>query len=116
MTTFELEEAVKAEARLDFSSPTPSVEGWKVEIGEYYSAMQDFKQMDPTEVFLCLSAFSARACEIRFLAMQSESRRGQVFRSQIVDPFIDACDFQFRLFSRIQAVRDMEFKMSGGQV
>lgn len=92
-----------------------SVEDWRAELSAYLSEMQKFEGMDPTEVFFRLSAFSARAAEIRFSITASESRRMTAFRTQAVDPFIEECDRQFRIHSRIQAIREMEFRISGGQ-
>lgn len=84
------------------------------EIADYYRTMCRFGQMEPTEVFLYLSAWAARASEVRSLLNDIDSRLCNTFRTKQIDPFLDACDMQFKLHSRIQAVRDMEFKLSGG--
>lgn len=120
MPTFELSEAVEAERNLDevrvVDSPRlqTGVEAWREELGAYFAEMQTFESMDLVEIFMRLAAFSARASEMRNQASQSDNRRANAFRSQAIDPFLEACDFQFRVFSRIQSVREMEFKISGG--
>lgn len=93
-----------------------SMEDWRLELASYLAEMQKFDGMDTTEVFLRLSAFSARAAEIRFSITGGESRRMHAFRTQGVDPFVEECDRQFKLHSRIQAIREMEFRISGGGV
>lgn len=98
------------------SSRGTSIDVWRTELDDYYGEMQGFGNMDPVEVFLRLSAYSARASEIRSQIVRSENRRHLSFRTQEIDPFIDECDRQFKLHSRIQATREMEFKMSGGAV
>lgn len=120
MATFDLEEAVQAEKaadELDLSGVpahgTP-VERWRAELGAYFAEMQKFENMEPNEVFLRLSAFTARASEIRFQITQTESRRGQSFRTQAIDPFLDECDRQFRVHSRVAAMREFEWKVTGG--
>lgn len=99
-------------------SPAPRKSGqldvWRSELDSYYSEMRKFESMDPVEVFLRLSAFSARASEIRSVIVRSENRRHTSFRTQEIDPFIDECDRQFKLHSRIQSTREMEFRISGG--
>lgn len=91
------------------------LDSWRQELGGYFAEMQEFQNMAPDDVFLRLSAFSARASEIRYEITQTDNRRHQSFRTQGIDPFLEECDRQFRIHSRIQSVRDMEFKLSGGQ-
>lgn len=120
MPEFELElDPFHAEQAADF--PTESVprrstnaDDWRLELSAYLADMQKFEGMEPTEVFFRLAAFSARAAEIRFQIASGESRRLTAFRTQCVDPFIEMCEFQFRVHSRIQAIREMEFRISGG--
>lgn len=118
MAQFELEEdpfvAEEATEILSLPRTSSNLDEWRAELGAYFAEMQKFEGMPPEEVFLRLSAFSARASEIRFQITQNESRRYQSFRTQGVDPFIEECDRQFRIHSRIQSTREMEFRISGG--
>lgn len=92
------------------------LESWRAELDVYYEEMQKFEGMDPVEVFLRLSAFSARFSEIRSRVVRTENRRFISFRTQEIEPFLDECDRQFRIHSRIQSTRDLEFRLSGGHV
>lgn len=117
MAEFELADPFAAERQTEVPEiprNATSLEGWRIELAAYFSEMQDFQGMPPEDVFMRLSAFSARASEIRFHITQTENRRHQAFRTQCVDPFLDECDRQFKIHSRIQSTREMEFRISGG--
>jgi hypothetical protein len=121
MATFELQEDVFAIEASHETDVEPVARGsrldsWREELATYLREMVQFKNMDPVEVFLRLSAFSARASEIRNTIVCSDNRRWTAFRTQAIDPFLDECDRQFRIHSRVQATREMEFRMSGGHV
>lgn len=90
------------------------LDGWKQEITEYYGQMKRMVDMDPTAVFQHLSQFSARASEIRSQIGPQEGKREAAFRIRIVDPFIEECDRQFKIHSRIQAIREMDARLAGG--
>lgn len=90
------------------------IDALRSELDSFWTTVRKFQYMDVTEVLLALSAFSARAAEIRSNVMRSESRKLNAFRTREIDPFLDHCDFQFRIHSRLQSIREMEFKMSGG--
>lgn len=88
---------------------------WRAEISECFSKMKDFGNADVTDIFLQLSQFSARASEMRSQIGQPESKSEQSFRTRIIDPFIEECDRQFKIHSRIQAIHEMDAKLSGGR-
>lgn len=97
-------------------APQNSVEGWRNEVDAYYVRMRDFGTIETDEIFAELAAFSARASEIRGWLVRSQTRASNSFRTQEIDPFISECDRQFKLWSRYQAVREMDFRLSGGGV
>lgn len=90
---------------------------FRAEIEGYYAQMRTFPNLDPVEVFLLLSGFTARVSEMRSQACQSSSQRVKAFRTQEIDPFLEEADRQFKYHSRIAALREMEYRMDGrGQV
>ncbi len=91
-----------------------SLENWRKEIGDYYQQMKVLVDVDPREAFQHLSQFSARASEMRSIISVQEDRREASFRIKIIDPFLEECDRQFRVLSRIHAIRQMEWDMSKG--
>lgn len=95
-------------------APVNDVGGWRQELDAYYVRMRDFGTIETDEIFAELAAFSARASEIRGWLIRSQTRATNSFRTQEIDPFIAECDRQFKLWSRYQAVREMDFRLSGG--
>lgn len=90
--------------------------GARAELALYRAEMCALGDMEPRDVFMHLSSWHARAAVIRATTYESESRRASAFRSHEVDPFLDACDFQFRLWSRIQATTETEVRLARGGV
>lgn len=84
------------------------------EVDSYYEAMSLFAQMDLSEILMRLAAISARASAVRCQVVRTESRRMAAFRVRELDPLIEEVDRQFKIWSRLQAVRSMEWDMSRG--
>lgn len=91
------------------------VSAWRNEFDSYYQQMHLFREMEIDEILMALSAFSARASEIRSQLVRVDTRLHTAFRTKEVDPFLEEVDRQFKLWSRVQSVRDMDFRLSGGQ-
>lgn len=99
--------------------PQPAGSGLQAlqqELAGYLRSMQEFPSWDTDEVMRALSAMAARAAEIRLFCVRDNGAKANAFRTKEIDPFLDQCDFQFKVHSRIQSVREMEFRMAGGQV
>lgn len=88
---------------------------WRAELAESFSKMQQWEYADVTQIFLELSQFSARASEMRSQLGYPESKSEQSFRTRLIDPFLEECDRQFKIHSRIQSVHEMDAKLSGGR-
>jgi hypothetical protein len=95
-------------------SDTDVVQRLQAEIDSYYEAMALFGQMDLGEILMRLAAISARASGVRSQVVRTESRRMAAFRSRELDPLIEEVDRQFKIWSRLQSVRSMEWDMSRG--
>lgn len=98
-----------------FKAPVNTLAGWRQEIAEYYVTMKDFTDTDPVSVFQNLSQFSARASEMRSYITAKDGREEANFRTRVIDPFIEECDRQFKLHSRIQAINEMDARLAGGR-
>lgn len=83
------------------------------ELDECYAEMKQFTDFDLGDVFLKLAAWSARASEVRGQLCRHETKSNMALRTKEIDPFIAEVDRQFRTFSRIQALRESEYKMDG---
>lgn len=95
---------------------TEIVKNWLLEIDEYYLDMAQFGNEQPDDIFLKLSAWTARASHIRSQINRSESKVLQNFRIKQIDPFLEECDRQFKLWSRIAAVQSLDWNLQRGQV
>lgn len=116
-TAYEVADAPSLETRTPVrNSEAQFIDACRSELDSYWGTIRKFQYMDITEVLLSISAFSARAAELRSMLMRSEGRKSNAFRTREIDPFLDHCELQFRIHSRLQSIREMEFKMSGGQV
>lgn len=94
---------------------TPRRQKWKTEILSYYQVMKEFNNMDPSDTFRSLSQFTARASEMRAIIAEHESRTEAAFRIKVIDPFIEECDRQFKIHSRILSNEEMIAKLAGGR-
>ena len=85
------------------------------EIDGYYDIMSEFGQMDSGAIMEYLSAFTARASMIRGQLIREDNRNLQTFRTKQLDPFIQECERQFKVWSRYISIRQFEWESSKGQ-
>lgn len=90
-----------------------TIAAYRDELDQMYTEMKTFDDFDLGNVFLKLAGWSARASEIRSHLSRHESRQNTAFKSKEIEPFLSEIDRQFRTFSRIQALRESEYKMDG---
>lgn len=112
-TEFELDASTDVEP--DFKPGDDWIDRYQAELDAYYATMQKLNIFDPTTVMEKLSSWSARASEMRTQLVRVDSRRSGAFRTREVDPFIAECDRQFKYHSRISSIRELEWRMAGGQ-
>lgn len=84
------------------------------EVDGYLVTLRTLNSRTPDEVFALISGISARLVELRVISHRSESRRLAALRSHEIDPLLEQCDRAFRLHSRIQATRQMEWDVMKG--
>lgn len=91
------------------------LQGFREEIKRYYQLMELFKtRMDLQGILNDLSGISARASSIRNEVIRSKNQQVKEFRIGEVDPLISEVERQFKIWSRIGSVAEMEWKMGGG--
>lgn len=98
-------------------SPTTGIEvldAIRREIDGYYATLRTLNGLHPVDVFMQLSGISARASELRNWVIDFDHRPSLALRTKHIDPLIEEVDRQFKFHSRIQAVREVEAKLSGG--
>lgn len=87
---------------------------WRAEIDAFYDTMQEFGRQDVGEILMNLSSFSARMSQIRTQIVRSENKLTNNFRTKEIDPFIQECDRQYKIWSRQQAIRQFDFDLTKG--
>lgn len=92
------------------------LQAYIAELDLYYEAVKAFANQEPDEVLQQIAAFTARLCEIRARLQRSGSAIANKLRTREVEPLMEQLDFQFRIGSRLQAIREFDFKASGGGV
>lgn len=107
----EREPAIRQPARTQGSELTVA---FQAEIDQFYAQMSEFNEVDLRGVMATLAAMSARASFMRSQIIRSEGRLAKAFRTGQIDPFLEEVDRQFRTWSRLQSVMQMEFDASRG--
>jgi hypothetical protein len=95
------------------TSLSDALDTWRSEITDYLVEMASFRQMDLVEVLQRLSAYSARASWIRGVVIRYSARQAEFFRTKELDPFLTEVDRQFKVWSRVAAIRQSEWEMNG---
>lgn len=127
MPVFELEASLSRHpaARSAEAAPTPDPTVTAVrsptftvqqELDGYYKRMQQYPSMEPDEVMLDLSGIAARLTEIRSQLVRDGGQRTNALRTREVDPLLEQIDLQFKLHSRIQSIREFDWRMTNGAV
>lgn len=83
------------------------------ELDLYLDQMQHLNELEPDEVYRRLSSWTARASEIRIQASRTDSASARRLRIEEIDPFLKECERQFSYHSRVQTVREMDYRMAG---
>lgn len=102
---------------IDFGLGLGSIDSVRQEIRDVFEDMKEFYQKEPDDVMRLCSGHSARMSEIRVLIQQVEvvHRQWKPVRANEVEHVIKELKSQFDIASRIVAVRELDFKMAGGQ-
>ncbi len=85
----------------------------RAEIDGYHARIRSFERLETAEVFLQMSGISARMCEVRAQLFRSTSRHADRLRREEVDPLVEELDRQFRLHSRVEAIRQIDARLAG---
>jgi hypothetical protein len=88
----------------------------QLELDSYLVELKRLASKTPEQVFMLLSGITGRLVELRVQTWRSTSRRLAALRAHEIDPLLEQCDRAFRLHSRLQAVRSLDWELSKGQV
>ncbi len=93
------------------------LEKLREEMDGYYQTMEGFQTGDPRDNLMDLSAFSARMSHARtHIIRNGNVKIATNFRTKELDPFISECDRQFKIWSRLITVAQMDWDISRGGV
>lgn len=84
------------------------------ELDTYWVSLRGFAEMEPDQVLIALSAFTARVGEMRTHCYRDGGRLATRLRLDELEPFIEECDRQFKFHSRLQSIRELDWRMAGG--
>lgn len=87
----------------------------KRELSNYLADMKGIRQRHSEDAMSWLSSVSARALEMIYVTLQSESRSATKFRIEWLLPFKEECKFQFQILSRRHSLETFEYQLAGGQ-
>lgn len=90
------------------------VDACREEIAGYLKEMQDWDADQGDNILQSLASMHARAASMRHWLHDQRSQKANKFRQNELNDFINTCDFQFRIYSRIQSVRQSEMNLSRG--
>lgn len=110
-TVAEVEPTIRAASRTTGSDLIP---GFQAEIDQFFAQMADFSEIDLRGALASLAAMSARVSYMRSQIIRNEGRVAKSFRTGQIEPFLDEVDRQFRTWSRLQSVVQMEWDISKG--
>jgi len=92
-----------------------NLEALRAEMDRYFDLMESFQTGDPRENLMHLSAFTARMSHVRTHIIRNGTEKSTAnFRTKELDPFISECDRQFKIWSRLVTVAQMDWEISKG--
>ena len=97
------------------NSAMGGVPGFREELDNYLSMMQEWSYTDPDIVMKQISSIAARLIQIRCEIIRTESRANQSFRTKELDPVLDQLGFQFKIHSRRLSSMQLDWDVAKGQ-
>lgn len=91
-----------------------TLEAVQSELTNFYQELVDLKTRTPREILETLSTMTARSLQIRAQIMRAEDKALTNFRTKELDPFVEECDRQFKIWSRILTSDKLDWDMSRG--
>lgn len=106
---------------LDTSVVEPSIGGSidsvRVEVDDAFADMKTFFNREPDEIMRMAGGHSARLSELRVRVMRVEDfrREWKSVRTRELEPALEELERQYTIASRLHSVRELDFKLEGGQ-
>lgn len=94
-----------------------SIDDVRTEVDDAFTDARGFHANEPDEVMRIVSGHSSRLSELRVQIMRIEDihRQWKTVRVREIEPCLDELREQYAIASRLHSVRELDWKMSGGQ-
>lgn len=96
-----------------------SIDSVRDEIDEAFGDMRTFYNRDPDEIMRLVGGHSARLSELRVRIMRIEdyqhTRLWKDVRQREIEPALEELERQWRNASRLQSVRELDWKIESGE-
>jgi hypothetical protein len=95
-----------------------SIDQARQEIDDAFADMRTFYSQEPDEVIRMCSGHSARLSELRVRIQRVEDMRREWrnVRTREIEPALEELERQYTSASRLHSIRELDFRLSGGQV
>jgi hypothetical protein len=95
-----------------------SIDQARGEINDAFADMRTFYTREPDEVIRMCSGHSARLSELRVRIQRVEDMRREWrnVRTREIEPALEELERQYAAASRLHSIRELDFRLSGGQV
>lgn len=92
-----------------------SIDDVRAEVDDAHHDMRRFYEMEPDEVMRLVSGHLARLAELskEIRRIEGTHRQWKVVRTSDVDPTMRDLMEQFQIHSRLQSVRELDWKVAG---
>lgn len=92
-----------------------SIDDIRQEVDDAHADMRNFYQQEPDEVMRLVSGHLARLVEIskEIRRIEGTVRQLKAIRTNEIDPAMQALFQQFQIHSRLESVRETDFKVAG---
>jgi len=114
--------SIPAGPRLNTADVDPtvgsSIDLVRQEIDDAFADMREFYTKEPDEVIRLCSGHSARLSELRVRIQRVEDMRREWrnVRTREIEPALEELERQYASASRLHSIRELDFRLSGGQV
>jgi len=95
-----------------------SINQVRQEIDDAFADMGTFYTKEPDDVIRMCSGHSARLSELRVRIQRVEDMRREWrnVRTREIEPTLEELERQYAAASRLHSIRELDFRLSGGQV
>lgn len=85
------------------------------ELFNYLEEIKEFNSIDPAEVMQKISSFTARLSELKVRALLDGNHSANRLLTKQITPILEELERQFRVHSRLQAIRQHDWDAAKGQ-